>query len=80
MLAGFADEVEKIAGNVMSQSISTSNAAMRPAARSTGPKVPKALKVETKPQNYSVVHSQQPMAAQDSAAQAKSVPPPPVRT
>jgi len=33
-----------------------------------------------KPTNYSMVHSNAPMAASDAGASSKMVPPPPVRT
>lgn len=87
MLASFTDELQKIAeGNVVNLS--------KPVVGGMGSNIvgkplpsPGIGKVElggapkpAKPTNYSMVHSNAPMAAFDTGSGSKSVPPPPVRT
>jgi len=79
MLASFCDELRKIAVNSMSTETS-SNIEVKPASTSNGPRVATNMKAMTKPTNYSMVHNSQPEAAQGTADESKSVPPPPVRT
>ena len=92
MLASFTDELQKIAeGNVASPMKPAigglgSNAMGKPLTSpgigtsqtqtSLGAEKPKPIK----PTNYSMVHSNAPMAAFNAGAGSKMVPPPPVRT
>jgi hypothetical protein len=80
MLSGFIDELEKIGANTAFKS--TSQNVMTSPAPSFKPVTPSIGKSALKPKstNYSMVHSEEPVAAYGSAAGTASVPPPPVRT
>ena len=68
----FIDELDKIAANV---------ATMMPVSQvTTGLRPTSPLKPAVKSTNYTQVNTQPPAAAYDSAQQAKSTPPPPVKT
>jgi hypothetical protein len=79
MLSGFFDELEKIGTNASYQS-SSQNVMTSPAPSFTPPKPLGKGSLQPKSTNYSMVHSEEPVAAYGSAAGAKMVPPPPVRT
>ena len=77
MLHSFLDELEKMAQIELSQNpLAQSN----PMGAASGPKPKTSLKPQQKGTNYSVVNTQAPAVAFNSAAGSKSVPPPPVRT
>jgi hypothetical protein len=87
MMASFADELRKIAaGNVTDITKPVvggmgSNIVGKPLpSPGIGKGMAAAKPAPAKPQNYSMVHSNAPMAAFDAGAGSKSVPPPPVRT
>lgn len=81
MLGGFFDELEKIAA-VNTVFKSTSQNVMTSPAPSFKPPTLSTSKSSLSPKstNYSLAHSEEPMAAYGAAAGAKAVPPPPVRT
>lgn len=87
MLASFTDELQKIAeGNAVQPPVAVagglgSNAVGKPLptpgiAKGTSLSKPKPAQ----PTNYTMVHSNAPMAAFDGGTSVKSVPPPPVET
>lgn len=80
MLGGFFDELEKI-GAVNTVFKSTSQNVMNsPAPSFKPPTLGTGKGTLMKSTNYSLAHSEEPVAAYGSAAGAKAVPPPPVRT
>jgi hypothetical protein len=87
MLASFADELYKIAaGNVIQPTVPAvggmgANVVGKPLPTpgiGKGDSLPKPK--PAKPTNYTMVHSNAPMAAFDAGVSSKSVPPPPVGT
>lgn len=90
MMRAFIDELAKLAdsnaGAPPSQKTGLGQNVMVSSSSSSGfstPSVANPMKAadSPKPTNYSIVHSEAPMAAQGTAsAVSKAVPPPPVRT
>lgn len=91
MLASFADELQKIAGSNMMQTMKPtvggmgSNVIGKPLTN-TGSGFGQSMSTiggtpkPAKSTNYSMVNSTAPMAASDAGASAKMTPPPPVGT
>lgn len=79
MLGAFFDELEKL-GTVNTVFKSTSQNVMNSPAPSFKPPSLGKSSLTPKSTNYSMAHSNEPVAAYGSAAGAKMVPPPPVRT
>ena len=79
MLHGFFDEIGKI-GAVNSVFKSTSQNVMNSPAPSFKPPTFSPKGTLGKNTNYSLAHSEEPMAAYGAASGTKAVPPPPVRT
>jgi len=74
MLAGFIDEMGKIAANV-----AASLSVGKPAPLSFGTKPSSAMNIETKPTNYTTVNTETRDMGYGPAEQVKATPPPPVR-
>jgi hypothetical protein len=79
MLVSLMDELEKIGANVALANLSMPSAA-KPAPLVRGSGVTTALKPNTKPTNYSTMHTQTPPSAVGTADSSKSAAPPAVRS
>jgi hypothetical protein len=79
MLHSFLDELVKISA-AMPETSQNPLAQSNPMGAASGPKPSTSLKPQQKGTNYSIVNTQAPAAAFNSAVSSKSVPPPPVRT
>jgi len=79
MLNSFLDELEKISA-ALTETSQNPLAQSNPMGAASGPKPATTMKAQQKGTNYSIVNTQAPAAAFNSAVSSKSVPPPPVRT